>query len=130
MGKSVVMFYSLLILAQSFNINTESILKLSALIEHAHYHKDAYDDNFITFLSEHYGGLTSLHKNQHQEHKDLPFKDHHHMLCHVNSLFTFNHSNYYIVVRHFFEKQPQQFFYQELFSSFEKSPIFQPPKIS
>lgn len=131
MGKSVVIFHVFLILAQNFNISAESILKLSALIEHAHYHKDNYGDNFITFLSEHYGNLTTTHENQHTEHKDLPFKDHHpHILCHTNVLFLFIHNNDYILIRHFFEKQSKNFYYQELFSSFEKPPFFQPPKIA
>ncbi|MGE5943410.1 MAG: hypothetical protein ACM31G_03620, partial [Flavobacteriales bacterium] len=87
---------------------------MSTFIEHAHYHKDTYGDNFVTFLSEHYGDLKSSHESKHKEHKDLPFKDHHHMLCHVHALFTFNQNPNYIVVRHFFEKQPQTFFYKQL----------------
>lgn len=130
MGKLIVIFHALLILAQNFNITAEGILKLSALIEHAHYHKYTYGDNFITFLSEHYGNLRTAHENQHHEHKDLPFKDHLHILCHTNVLFTFIEYNHYIIIHHFFEKQSKNFHYQELFSSFEKPPFFQPPKIA
>ena len=128
MGKGVIIFYSFLILIQSFNVNTESILKLSAFMEHARYHKDLYGDSFITFLSEHYGNLMVSHQNEHKEHEDLPFKDQHHMLCHTSVPFILNQSTYYLSVEDFFKEQPKNFFYKELFSSFEKPSVFQPPK--
>ncbi|MBU3822166.1 hypothetical protein KO566_08855 [Flavobacteriaceae bacterium XHP0103] len=131
MGKGIIIFYSFLILIQSFNINTESILKLSAFMEHASYHKDLYGDNFVTFLSEHYGNLMASHQNEHKEHEDLPFKDHHnHMLCHASTPFILNQSTFYLTVQNFFKEQSKNFFYKEFFSSFEKPSVFQPPKVA
>ena len=128
MGKAVIIFYSFLILVQSFNINTESILKLSAFMEHARYHKELYGDSFVTFLSEHYGNLKETHQNEHKEHENLPFKEHHHMLCHVHVPFILNQNTYYITVYNVLKEHPKNFFYKEFFSSFEKPSVFQPPK--
>ena len=130
MSKLIAVTYSFLILIQGFNINIEDLSKFNALLEHAQYHKVVYGDNFIEFLSEHYGNNMDSHKNKHGEHKDLPFKDHHHMLCHIHIAFILTPHLIYTVNHQDFIEKPTNFFYKEPFSSFEKPAVFQPPKIA
>ena len=130
MNKLVVIFYSFLILIQSFNVNIEDLSKFSALLEHANYHQETYGDNFFEFLSEHYGEEMASHENEHDEHQDLPFKDKHHMFTHINTVFTLfpktTHSIYYNI----FKESSLNYFYKEPFSLFEKPCVFQPPKLA
>jgi len=130
MSKIIVVFYSLLILIQSFNINIEDLSKFSALLEHASYHKEIYGDNFIEFLSEHYGAQMASHENKHKEHEDLPFKDEHHMLSHINTSFTLFESFLDSIYSPASIEVALNFFYQDSFSCFEKPSVFQPPKIA
>src|SRR5690606_7370460 len=130
MSKPVVIIYSLLILIQSFNINIEDISKFSVLLEHSKYHKEVYGDTFLKLLSEHYGSEMESHEDKHSEHQDLPFKDHHHILCHTNTSFILTKQTIYIVNPQGFIEKPTIFLYKESFSSFEKPHIFQPPKLA
>lgn len=130
MSKVVVVLYSFLILIQSFNINIEDISKFNALMEHAKYHKEKYGDTFFDFLSEHYGNEMASHNEKHKEHEKLPFKDHHHLLCHINTSFIQTTHIVYSINHQDFTENPVNFFYKEPFSSFEKPSVFQPPKIA
>ena len=130
MSKLVVIFYSCLILFQSFNINIEDFSKFSVLIEHANYHKEMYGDTFLEFLSEHYGEQKTSHPNNHKEHEDLPFKNHHHMLCHINTVFILTPYITYHINYQSHQDIPLDFFYKESVSLFEKPSVFQPPKLS
>lgn len=127
MSKLVVIFYSFIILVQSFNINIEDISKLNALLEHARYHQENCGDNFFEFLSEHYGSQMSSHKDKHEDHKGLPFKDSHHICSHINSFTLFEPVKLNITHLDFTEI-PKNFLYKEPSSSFEKPSVFQPPK--
>ncbi|ULC59978.1 hypothetical protein MBM09_03100 [Flaviramulus sp. BrNp1-15] len=128
MSKLVAIIYSFLILIQSFNINIEDISKLNTLLEHAKFHQKTYGDTFIEFLSEHYGEQMVSHQENHKEHKDLPFKDHKHMLCHVNTAFILTPYTANLIVYKLHKEIPLNFFYKESFSKFEKHSVFQPPK--
>ncbi|UKM65848.1 hypothetical protein GSB9_02419 [Flavobacteriaceae bacterium GSB9] len=130
MSKLVVLFYSFLILAQSFNLNVEDLSKFSVLIEHAQFHKDMYGDTFFDFLSEHYGDKKASHPNDHKNHEDLPFKNHHHMLCHVNHVFILAPELSFQIQYQSFQLIPLYFFYKESTSLFEKPSVFQPPKLA
>jgi PhoPQ-activated pathogenicity-related protein len=130
MSKLIVVTYSFLILIQSFNINIEDISKINALLEHAKYHKEVYGDTFLNFISEHYGNQMTEHENKHKGHENLPFKDPHHMLCHLNTAFILTPYIIYTVNNQVFTEKPISFFYKEPFSSFEKPSVFQPPKIA
>ena len=130
MSKLVVVFYSFLILIQSFNINIEDISKFTALLDHAQFHKEMYNDNFFEFLSEHYGEEMVSHQDEHKEHEDLPFKDDQHMFSHTNTSFPLLQS-----ITHHFYSPPSievllNFFYTEPISLFEKTSVFQPPKLA
>ena len=130
MGNLVVIFYSFLILLQSFNLNIEDISKLNALIDHAQYHKEMYGDNFFEFLSEHYGEQMASHQNQHKDHENLPFKDHKHMLCHNNTAFILTPHLIPPLNQQSFKETPLDFFYKEFISLYEKPSVFQPPKLA
>ena len=130
MSKIIVVIYSFLILFQSFNINLEDLSKFGALLEHAKYHKTAYGDSFLEFLSEHYGSDRTSHEEKHGEHHDLPFKDHHHLVCPINTHFILTPHLMYTVHHQEFIENATHFFYNEPFSSFEKPTFFQPPKIA
>jgi len=68
----------LLILFQSFNIHINDVLELDALVEHYQFHSEEYGDDFMVFLSKHYGELKAEHHQKHQEeqqeHEELPFQ--------------------------------------------------------
>ena len=127
MSKLIAFTYSLLILFQSFNIGLEDLSKFSTLLEHADYHKEMYGDNFVQFLAEHYGDAKADHDNEHEEHKDLPFKDAHHFCSHIITPFI-NTSITYDFTQQDFIKIPFNFHYTESHTNFEKSSVFQPPK--
>ncbi len=131
MSKILVIIYSFLILIQSFNINFEDISKFNALLKHITFHQENYGDNFIEFLSEHYGDKMASHENQHKQHEDLPFKDSHHILTHVNISFLLFSSILNPSINHqILEDVSINFSYKEPFSLHEKLSVFQPPKIA
>ncbi|WP_370477667.1 hypothetical protein [Tamlana flava] len=130
MSKIVAVLYSFLILVQSVNINIEDLSKFSVLIEHAQFHHEMYGDTFFEFLSEHYGEKKDSHPNDHREHEDLPFKSHQHMFCHVNGVFILAPELTYQLNTHSFQDIPRNFFYKETTSFFEKTSVFQPPKLA
>ncbi|MBD0831007.1 hypothetical protein [Aestuariibaculum sediminum] len=130
MSRLTVILFSFLILLQSIDINFNDLLKFDALIEHAQYHKQVHGDNFFQFIAEHYGNTAANHDDKPDEHKKLPFKEHHHVLCHLNSpliltqQFSYNIKNTEVI------ESPVNFFYKESVSIFEKPSVFQPPKFA
>ncbi|WP_318343356.1 hypothetical protein [Flagellimonas baculiformis] len=69
---------ALLIFLQSVNIHFNDLVEMDKLFEHYQFHSDEYGDNFIVFLSKHYGKLKASHSEKHQEeqqeHEQLPFQ--------------------------------------------------------
>ena len=69
---------SLLMLFQSVNLHMTDLLELDELATHYRFHAEEYGDNFLVFLSKHYGELKTEHEQNHQEeekeHQKLPFK--------------------------------------------------------
>ncbi|MGB5555586.1 MAG: hypothetical protein WBM83_13065 [Flavobacteriaceae bacterium] len=78
MTKLISLTLSWLILIQSFTISFTDFVEMDELIEHAQFHSEQHGDNFIVFLSKHYGELKAEHNKQHQEEKEdherLPFQ--------------------------------------------------------
>ena len=123
---------SCLILIQSLNINFNDIVQLDELIEHSKFHSETYGDNFFLFITKHYGELKQEHSKEHQEekkkHEQLPFNQQscaHSSIDFVSIIYdipllkslpiTTNSSNFY---------------YQEFYSLFEKTSVFEPPKLA
>ena len=78
MSKLISIVLSSLMLIQSFQISINDIMQLDELIEHAQFHKQEYGDNFLVFLSKHYGEQKAAHtEHNHKEqsdHEQLPFQ--------------------------------------------------------
>lgn len=122
---------SSLILVQSFNIHFSDVLKLTELIEHAELHKKKYGDDFLVFLSKHYGDLKQSHKKQHSEeeknHSHPPIN--HDCTSQLQTSFVIN-TNSFSIEGLQIEKKSSNFHYQDKFSTFEKTRIFQPPRLT
>lgn len=127
MLKLVAIFYATLILFQSLNISFEEASKISALIDHACYHQEAYGDSFSDFISELYGEAAVHHESDHSGHENLPFKHDHQSCTHYNSSFTIQTFDF-ITNNYSSIEIPFNFFYEDSTSLFEKPSVFQPPK--
>lgn len=124
------MLLSVLMLLQSLHITFTDLVQLDELLEHAQYHKQQFGDNFITFLSKHYGTEKEAHSQEHQEerpqHEQLPFQQ----LAHLSGAHLF------IMRKPGFEfawvpESPGNspiFYYQPMRSSPFQSGVFQPPR--
>ena len=131
--KSVVAIaLSLLVFFQSASWGMNDLFLLGRLIEHAEYHSENYGDDFLTFFEKHYGVLKAEHQKKHkeeqQEHEELPFQ---HLSCQhlltdvVITPFDLDLKRAEVAI----QKQ-HRFFYQNLYSSLEKTSLFQPPKFA
>lgn len=121
---------SFLILVQSFNIHFNDILELDELIEHAQFHADEHGDNFLVFISKHYGELKAEHSKNHQEeqeeHDQLPFQHQ----GQTASLYAFVLNQ---APENTFEialslERNTNFFYQASYHSLDQEGLFQPPR--
>jgi hypothetical protein len=131
MAKLVSILIAALILVQSFNIPVKDIIELDDLIAHARFHAQEYGDNFVVFLSKHYGELKKEHNQQHQEeqqeHEKLPFQHQ----CQNAALSAFVLNGAAIEALHgatmglHFDPE---YFYQANYSSLEREGPFQPPR--
>ena len=76
---------SLLLLLQSVHISLADLAQFDELMEHARYHQQQFGDNFLTFLSKHYGDQKEEHSQKHREempqHEQLPFQHLAHMVA-------------------------------------------------
>ena len=124
--------FSLLIVFQSVGFGMQDIFMLGRLVQHAEYHSENYGDDYLTFFEKHYGTLKAEHQKNHneeeQEHQELPFQ---HTSCnHLVAeliLVTFEIPFLKPVIS---SQTASNFHYQNLYSSLEKSSIFQPPKFA
>ena len=131
MTKIITIFLVTLMIGKTFNIHFNDFIKISELLEHAEFHAKEYGDDFFSFLSKHYGDLKQNHEKQHEqeEHHHLPF-DHHD--CSINSL-----SSVFVIKKELLMPNNLTSLnkiinveYKDLYSTFEKSKIFQPPKLT
>ncbi|MDG1571263.1 hypothetical protein OZ410_02985 [Robiginitalea sp. M366] len=69
---------STVMLLQGLHWSLPDLAQLDDLLEHARYHKETFGDNFLTFVSKHYGDQKADHSQKHQEeqeqHDQLPFQ--------------------------------------------------------
>jgi hypothetical protein len=132
MLKVATLFLSFLIFSQSLSGYATSLGEVHTLMDHVQLHSEEYGDNFVVFLSKHYGELRIQHlKDNHDkkgDHEKLPFTHH-------------NCSHTIVAVK---EKAPivsisrpissadssSNFGYSNLYSLIAVSGIFQPPKFS
>ncbi|NAY91443.1 hypothetical protein GTQ34_05900 [Muricauda sp. JGD-17] len=130
MNKFLAIGTALLILLQSINIHFNDLVELDELVEHYQYHNEEYGDNFLVFLSKHYGKQKADHSQKHQEeqedHEKLPFQ--HQTQCSQLLVFVVN-------AKPILESRSEMpmttsgnFHYQKSYSSIWSDSPFQPPK--
>lgn len=121
--------FSLVILVQSFGISMGDIVKTNQLIAHAKYHNQKYQDNFLSFISKHYGTLKESHEKSNKEeksqHEKLPFKQHTTNASFTLVLVSFRN---FLISSDFSEKASNNFLYEEPTSSSHTSRLIQPPR--
>ncbi len=121
---------SLLILIQSFNVHIDDIVELDELIEHAQFHSAEYGDNFLVFISKHYGELKAEHNKKHQEeqeeHEQLPFQ--HQCQTALLSAFVLNQTPDYPLEIDLVVDLDSNYFYQASYHSLAQEGLFQPPQ--
>lgn len=120
---------SFVLLFQGINFGFPDFIKAGELIEHARFHSQNHGDNFIVFISKHYGELKEQHEQQDQEekqeHEKLP----------APGEFAFS-STWFVPINPvtFSFRIPvtttsaSQYFYKKTYSSIGRSAIFQPPR--
>ncbi len=130
MKKIISISIAILFLFQSSQICHEDFLKADALLEDIAFHKKAYGDTIFVFFSKHYGNLKDSHQEQHKkeekEHQHPPLSGDCHIHTQLVVIYQFQ-IPYLNTLCHKIEAI-QNFYYQDLFSTFEKKSIFQPPK--
>lgn len=120
---------SFVLLFQGINSGLPDFIKAGELIEHARFHSQNHGDNFIVFISKHYGELKEQHEQQDQEekqeHEKLPapgeFAFSSIWFVPINPV-TFS---FRIPVK---TTSASQYFYKKTYSSIGRSSIFQPPR--
>lgn len=130
MIKLVSWLFTFLILSQSTGAYVGTPEEISVLIEHARVHSEEYGDNFIVFLSKHYGDLSGEHSHDDQEkesqHGELPFTN---CGCSHSPISLIDTFPGFSPVR--IESSTERnsvFTYKDLYTSPYPSGIFQPPK--
>lgn len=130
MAKVISLVLSAMVFLQGVNMDMGDMVRINELLEHAAFHNEQYGDNFLVFLSKHYGELEQEHKRAHQEeqqqHEKLPFS--HHSCNHIIADFVLVGKSGLQLKSIPVSDTLQNFFYQETYSSFEKFDIFQPPR--
>lgn len=129
--KLTAFILSITMLIQGMSITYNDILNLDKFMEHAKFHKEQYGDNFLEFLSKHYGELKEQHSKEHQEekseHEQLPFQgDFRCCLDFSRILSKISEFNFHFL--DFFVERNPVFRYQNIYTSPDKLGVFQPPK--
>ncbi|NND14830.1 MAG: hypothetical protein HKN89_00730 [Eudoraea sp.] len=120
-----------LILIQGVSFNFGDLVQFDELLEHAQFHKEAYGDNFLVFLSKHYGELQTEHNEKHQEeeseHQQLPLNQNSssHLLI---SPFIINHQLIADLSLDNSSHKETNFYYHFSKSSLHALGIFEPPR--
>jgi len=130
MQRLFVTYLATLILFQGIFFNSNILFEINELMEDFQLHKVKYDDDLTTFFSKHFGDLKESHKQQHQE----EHKQHNHPANDLNSNIQVDFALHYCYFTlkntvEIDEKSPR-FSYSDLFSTFEKPKIFQPPRLA
>jgi len=132
MKKIISIAIAVLFLFQSSQICHEDFLRVDALLEDIAFHQETYGDDIFVFLSKHYGDLKDSHQSQHekeeQEHQHPPLSGD----CHtqVQPVVIWQVEIPFINVVYHQIEVSQNFYYQDLHSTFEKQSVFQPPKFA
>ncbi len=130
MTRLVSIALSLTVLFQGLHLSLSDVVQLDELLEHARYHEQQFGDDFLTFLSKHYGEQKEDHSRQHSEekeqHEQLPFQ-HSPQLC-GSYTFILKQSVPELDVLPENREGKAVFYYLPLGSASYESGIFQPPR--
>jgi len=120
-----VLLMSFTILFQSFNFEISDAFKFSTLIDHLAIHMEE-GDGIDDFLDLHYGDKVDLHKDQHKEHRELPFKQHHMdvNIHYVNTVFEEKNLSSFIEMN----AVENNFTYKNPYTNSFINNFFQPPQ--
>lgn len=133
MLKASAILIAFLILVQGVNFNFSDLVQLDELMEHARFHKEAYGDNFLVFLSKHYGELKTEHSKRHQEeapeHDQLPLNQQLSSLL-ILSPFIIDHQLHSDLSMDFSIRNENLFYYSFSNSSLFTLGVFEPPRLS
>ena len=131
MNKIVTIGISLLIFLQSANIHLKDLVELGQLVEHYQFHNEEYGDDFMVFVSKHYGELKASHSEKHQEerkeHEKLPFQ-HHQAPCAQPLVFVLGQDSFINSYPEIPLAVKSNFHYQISYSLVWGDNPFQPPK--
>lgn len=125
----VAISLSFLIFFQSVGFGIDDMFMLRDLTEHFKCHSEKYGDSVFDFFQKHYGSLQKEHsKEEDSHHENLPFQHHNcqHLVAEVILVayeFPFKKSVVNTMAK-------PHFFYKDLYSFLENSPIFQPPQLA
>lgn len=121
-----------LILIQGVSFNFADLVQFDELIEHAQFHKEEYGDNFLVFLSKHYGELQAEHNQNHQEeapdHEQLPLNQQLSPLL-VLSPFIIDHQIHNDLTMDYTIQDEALFHYSFSNSSLFSTGVFEPPRM-
>lgn len=128
----IAILLSFLIYFQGAGLGVDDLLLMGSLIEHAEYHSENHGDDFFTFLNKHYGNQKEQHhqkyEDEQQDHEELPFQ---HESCNHSIAEVVLVGYQYPLEKPVIVSSPEvNFHYKNLYSSLEKSYIFQPPKVA
>jgi hypothetical protein len=122
---------SVFILTQSVGFGAKDILQLDELIEHAQFHIQEHGDNFLVFISKHYGELKHEHSQSHQEeqdqHEELPFQFQG-QLCSIIAFVSHSPLSTFESIE-IIDTTEVNFHYLNLYVSLLEKELLQPPKI-
>lgn len=125
MHKLTVVILSFTILFQSFSFEVTDFSKMSSLVDHLTKHVDS-GDSYTDFISMHYGSEANSHKNEHKEHRELPFK-HKHLESHFQYMYKLFSNDILISFKEITYKE-NKFSYAEPTSISFVNNLLQPPQ--
>ena len=125
MNKILVIILSFTILFQSFNLDFSDFGKIPTLVNHVVCHFET-GDSFSDFISMHYGSEINTHKNEHNEHNELPFK-HSHFEIHFQDVYALFSEPIFISFKEIAFKE-NKFAYNEPTSNSFVNSFLQPPQ--
>ncbi|RDY60033.1 hypothetical protein [Flagellimonas nanhaiensis] len=130
MNKFIAIGTALLIFFQSINLHFSDLVELDELVEHYQFHSKEYGDDFMVFLSKHYGKQKSDHSQKHQEeqkdHENLPFQ--HNTQCSQLLVFVVDMKPMFSIRSDVPSSSLDNFHYYISYSPIWGENPFQPPK--
>lgn len=128
--KLISIILTLVILNQSVFVHANDLLAITDLVEHYEFHQKKYNDDFLTFVSKHYGSQKKSHndsnKDEKSSHDNLPFQhaNHHSSLTLYFEQQTVSTTDRPVITEADVKTLKNEALTHNLFSS----GVFQPPK--